>query len=572
VRRGLLIVFAWLAVPLTLPAGAAGAERGQLAVSQSFERSAAPYPGGSVSYLRVRDSRGRLVFRRGFPAEAGLRLRLRPGRYRVASYQRRCVGDCTRLRPPADSCSKRAAVFAAETTRALAVTRPGRGCRMRVREPAALPARSQIAAARRYIRGRPGLNSFALLDSHARLHGFAPRRVYPSASVVKAMLLVAYLRRIASRMPNAAERAALGPMITRSDNAAASAVYLRVGAAALQHLARLAGMRRFSVSYHWSAANFSAEDQARFMSVFDRLTPRRTRAYARRLLSSVVPPQRWGFARYSERAGFRTFFKGGWRGTSNGRMVHEVALFERGDTRLSLAVLTDGNPSHEHGTATLREVAARLFGDRDQSAGASASRPDPPKAGNRATRRAGLDNILRYGPGIRLDILYATKHNFTRARLPGYCRPWALMLRPAARDLARVQRFLRRRGHGLLVLDAYRPLRATNAMVDWARRKGYGNLVGTYIATRSNHNLGSAVDLRLVRRRDGRRLRMGGEPDQLGVQAHTMNARGRALRNRLELKQAMERFGFANYHREWWHYDHYIRGRRHLDLSLGCEN
>jgi D-alanyl-D-alanine dipeptidase len=236
-------------------------------------------------------------------------------------------------------------------------------------------------------------------------------------------------------------------------------------------------------------------------------------------------------------------------------------------------VLTDGNASHQHGAATLRGVAARLFvAEPPQAAGASAARSDPPKAGNRATRRAGLVNILDYGPGIRLNVLYATKHNFTHARLRGYCRPWALMLRPAARDLARVQRLLRRRGHGLLVLDAYRPLRATRAMVDWARRNGYANLVGTYIATRSNHNLGSAVDLRLVRLRDGRRLRMGGNPDQLGVQAHTLNARGRVLRNRLELKHAMERFGFRNYHREWWHYDHYIRGRRHLDLSLGCEN
>ena len=56
------------------------------------------------------------------------------------------------------------------------------------------------------------------------------------------------------------------------------------------------------------------------------------------------------------------------------------------------------------------------------------------------------------------------------------------------------------------------------------------------------------------------------------ARAHTLNASGAALRNRLELKAAMERFGYRNYHREWWHYDHRVRGARYLDLTLGCEN
>ncbi|HEX2231774.1 MAG TPA: M15 family metallopeptidase, partial [Thermoleophilaceae bacterium] len=248
--------------------------------------------------------------------------------------------------------------------------------------------------------------------------------------------------------------------------------------------------------------------------------------------------------------------------------VHEVALLERDGKRFSVAVLTDGNPSHEYGTQTLRGVARRLLG-RPQRARQAA---DPPRAGNRATRQAGLVNILRHAPGIRLDLRYTTQNNITGARLPGYCRPWALLLRPVARDLARVQRHLRRRVHGLLVLDAYRPARATRALVDWARRTGRGHLVGTYIASRSNHNLGSAVDLTLVRLRDGRRLRMGGGYDRLSAKAHTLNAGGAALRNRLALKAAMERFGFRNYHREWWHFDHRARGSRYLDLTLGCEN
>jgi zinc D-Ala-D-Ala dipeptidase len=190
--------------------------------------------------------------------------------------------------------------------------------------------------------------------------------------------------------------------------------------------------------------------------------------------------------------------------------------------------------------------------------------------GSPAHRRAGLVDVHRYAPGLRVELVYRTRRNITGRRLPGYCREWALMLEPVARDLARVQRRLRRRGLALLILDAYRPARASRALVRWARRTGHGDLVGTYIARRSRHNTGSAADLTLVRAADGRRLPMGSGYDELGPRAHTLNATGRALRNRLTLRRAMERFGFASYWREWWHFEHRIAGPRYLDLPLGC--
>jgi D-alanyl-D-alanine dipeptidase len=191
-------------------------------------------------------------------------------------------------------------------------------------------------------------------------------------------------------------------------------------------------------------------------------------------------------------------------------------------------------------------------------------------SGSPATREAGLVDIHRYAPGIRVELAYAGPRNLTGRRLPGYCREWALLLDSAARDLGRVQRRLRRRGLGLLVLDAYRPARASRALVRWAERSGRADLVGTYIATRSRHNTGSAVDLTVVRSSDGKRLRMGSGFDELGPRAHTRNASGRALRNRLTLEAAMERFGFTGYWREWWHFEHRVVGARYLDLTLGC--
>jgi D-alanyl-D-alanine dipeptidase len=196
--------------------------------------------------------------------------------------------------------------------------------------------------------------------------------------------------------------------------------------------------------------------------------------------------------------------------------------------------------------------------------------PAADEAGSPATRRAGLADVHRYGPGIGVELVYRTPRNLTGRRLPGYCREWALLLEPAARDLGRVQRYLRRRGLGLLVLDAYRPARASRALVRWAQESGRADLVGVYIARRSRHNTGSAVDLTLVRAADGRRLRMGAGYDELGPRAHTRNASGRALRNRLTLEAAMERFGFTGYWREWWHFEHRVMGARYLDLTLGC--
>jgi zinc D-Ala-D-Ala dipeptidase len=192
------------------------------------------------------------------------------------------------------------------------------------------------------------------------------------------------------------------------------------------------------------------------------------------------------------------------------------------------------------------------------------------EAGTRAHRRAGLVDLHRYVPGLRVDLRYASRRNITGRRLPGYCRHWALLLRPAARDLARVERALARRGLGLKVLDAYRPARASRALVRWASRTGRQHLIGTYIARRSRHNKGSAVDLTLIRRRTGRQLPMGTRFDSFSTRAHTLNARGRVLRHRLTLLRAMEHRGFRNYRREWWHFEHRREGRRYLDLSLGC--
>jgi hypothetical protein len=221
---------------------------------------------------------------------------------------------------------------------------------------------SRVAAATHYVEGRAGLVSFALVDERGRLHGYRARALAPSASLLKPMLLVAYLRKaeVRGRSLRTWERDLLGPMIRRSDNAAASVVLGLVGSEGVNRLARVAGMASFHlVLPYWGHSEITASEQARFFRHIDAYVPSRHRAYALRLLASIVDSQRWGVAPVAP-LGWRLHFKGGWS-TGTGLVDHQVALLRAGGERISLAILTRFNPDHAYGKETLRGVAARLL-------------------------------------------------------------------------------------------------------------------------------------------------------------------------------------------------------------------
>lgn len=176
------------------------------------------------------------------------------------------------------------------------------------------------------------------------------------------MLLVAYLNRasVRDRGIRDADRALLGPMIRRSDNTTANSVLGLVGASGVYRVARRAKMEHFVLRLPiWGHSEITARDQARFFRQIDACVPARHRPYARFLLAHVIPSQRWGIPPVVP-DGYRIFFKGGW-GSGTGRVTHQVALLEKGKTRISLAILTEFNPSHRYGTATIRGIAARLL-------------------------------------------------------------------------------------------------------------------------------------------------------------------------------------------------------------------
>ncbi len=180
-----------------------------------------------------------------------------------------------------------------------------------------------------------------------------------------------------------------------------------------------------------------------------------------------------------------------------------------------------------------------------------------------------LVDVRTLDPTILVDLRYATANNFTGAVLPGYGAPKALLRREAAQALARVEARLRSGGLGLRIWDAYRPVRATRAMVRWAERTGRTDLLDQeYIARRSRHNLGVAVDLTLVDLVTGTELDMGTPFDTFSEAAHTANAEGRVLRYRQILVRAMQEEGFQNYENEWWHFSFPVTGARPFDLPI----
>jgi hypothetical protein len=218
-----------------------------------------------------------------------------------------------------------------------------------------------VAAAVRYASQRHGSIAFAVRTRTGRW-GWHATRIFPAASVLKAMLLVAYLDlpSVRARALGPRDRALLGPMIRRSDNAAAGTVLGAVGPSRLRGLAHRAGMRRFTpVTEIWGLSRIDAADQARYFFRIDSLVAPRHRLYAMRLLRTITPAQRWGIAPVRP-SGWRLYFKGGW-GSGTGWVDHQVALLTRGDERVSVAILTHLDGSHAYGKETLRGIAARLL-------------------------------------------------------------------------------------------------------------------------------------------------------------------------------------------------------------------
>ena len=175
-------------------------------------------------------------------------------------------------------------------------------------------------------------------------------------------------------------------------------------------------------------------------------------------------------------------------------------------------------------------------------------------------------------PGIRSEIRYATAHNFVGEPIDGYRQPRCILTRSAALALGKAEAELRSFGLGLKVFDGYRPQRAVDHFVRWAKNGDTrmkaefypavqkSNLFKEdYIAARSGHSRGSTLDLTVVSSggaQAGMELDMGTGFDFFGPQSWpedgSMTTQQRA--NRMLLQMIMKKSGFRPYAKEWWHF------------------
>jgi D-alanyl-D-alanine dipeptidase len=175
-------------------------------------------------------------------------------------------------------------------------------------------------------------------------------------------------------------------------------------------------------------------------------------------------------------------------------------------------------------------------------------------------------------PSLGIDIRYFSKHNFVGEPIEGYLQPKAILTRKAADALNNVQKELANFGLGLKVFDAYRPQRAVDHFIRWAKdlqdermKKEFypgvdkRNLFKEgYIAWRSGHSRGSTVDVTIISLQTAAReeIDMGGSFDFFGKESwpnSSLPSAGQRA-HRMLLSLLMEKHGFLPYPQEWWHF------------------
>ena len=150
--------------------------------------------------------------------------------------------------------------------------------------------------------------------------------------------------------------------------------------------------------------------------------------------------------------------------------------------------------------------------------------------------------------------LYATSNNFTSNPIIGYVKDELWLHEDAYSSFMEVVQLAKSMGFSIVVWDAYRPYCATEMMVHWANSTNQSWLVEEgYIARRSRHNGGVAIDLGLMK--DGEYLDMGTQWDDFSEKSHIENVSGLPLQNRMLLQGMMRTCGWVGYTKEWWHFE-----------------
>lgn len=187
---------------------------------------------------------------------------------------------------------------------------------------------------------------------------------------------------------------------------------------------------------------------------------------------------------------------------------------------------------------------------------------------------AGFAYLSDIAPDIRVELRYSTSENFLGQPVRGYLAPRCIMTQTAATALKQVQEELKAFGLGLKIFDAYRPQQAVDHFVEWAKVLDDTRMKSVYyphvdksdlfqdgyIADKSGHSRGSAVDITIISRgqppEPEAELDMGSGFDYFGPESWPDYPRISASQrsHRMLLQVLMKKHGFEPYDKEWWHF------------------
>ncbi|MEO6348973.1 MAG: M15 family metallopeptidase [Aquaticitalea sp.] len=173
-------------------------------------------------------------------------------------------------------------------------------------------------------------------------------------------------------------------------------------------------------------------------------------------------------------------------------------------------------------------------------------------------------------PDLDVELRYHTSHNFVGDTITGYKANKLILTLRTAEALKQVQEELEIQNLCLKVYDGYRPQRAVNHFVDWARKlddtinkqefypkvKKQNLFEEGYIASHSGHSRGSTLDLTITDGNTGIPLDMGSPYDFFGPESWVdYGSITKAQKsNRKLLQEVMQKYNFRNYENEWWHF------------------
>jgi D-alanyl-D-alanine dipeptidase len=161
-------------------------------------------------------------------------------------------------------------------------------------------------------------------------------------------------------------------------------------------------------------------------------------------------------------------------------------------------------------------------------------------------------DVRSVDPTIVIDLRYASPNNFTHRPLYPSGTP-AIVRFSVAQRLTSAQQFLKIRGFGLKVWDAYRPKTAQIKLWEATRNNSY--VADPKEGIGSMHTRGAAVDVTLVDR-SGREVTMPTDFDNFTPAAMLYYQGSNPLvRSNLKmLQKAMAHAGFYGLRTEWWHF------------------